>query len=225
MIASGPHIMWMKLEPGSQKRSRTSKSTTMAAESPVTVYYWGPNGGMNMYGRSIGIYLTLDQAGVKWENKGKDAIPQGGLGTVAFAMPCVQIDDIIVSQTPAILGILGQKYGLAGKTSTETMKVAQAVLDMNDVFGEHAKFVTNEDRKTQWFTYLEKKLETTGWMGGTKEPTIADFHGVFAFVWVVKKKVDFSAFPKTTKWWAEIKKYPVVAKMFASCVGGRTMIP
>ena len=198
-----------------------------AKDAQITVYYWGPNGGMNVYGRSIGIYLTLDQAGVEYTMKGGADIPDGGLGSVAFAMPVVQMDGVTISHTPAILTVLGQRFGLAGKTPTETMKVLQAVEDMNDVFGEHAKFATAEgqDRKQKWFSYLEKKLEATGWMGGTTEPTVADFHGVFAFEWVVKKGVDFSDFPNTTKWWAAIKEYPVVAKMYASCVDGREMLP
>lgn len=43
--------------------------------------------------------------------------------------------------------------------------------------------------------------------------------------WVVSKSIDFSKYPKVTKWWADIKAYPVVAEMYASCVDGRQMIP
>merc|ERR1719282_786951 len=138
-----------------------------------------------------------------------------------FAVPAVDIDGHIVSQTPAILAVLGERFGLGGKTPEENMRVLHAIEDMNDVFGEHDKFRENLDRKKQWFTYLEKKLEGKKWMAGTTEPSVADFHGVFAFEWVVKKKIDFSEYPNTSKWWADIQDVPVVKKMKESCVGGR----
>jgi len=195
----------------------------MPKPKKVTVYYWGPNGGANMYGRGIGIYLTLDEAGMKYEMKGQADMPEG----TAMAMPAVDIDGVCMGQTPAVLAVLGERLGLAGKTPTEKMRCLQAMEDMNDVFGEHGKWADDAARKDKWFAYLEKKLEVGGkkWLAGTDKPTIADFHGVFAFEWVVKKGIDFSKYPLMTKWWEEIKQYPVVAKMYASCVDGRTMIP
>jgi len=181
---------------------------------------WGPEGAP-FYGRAIAIYLTLDQAGVAWENKGLDSLPDGS----AFAMPAVTVDGITIGQTPAILAVLGEKYGLAGKDFTEKCQVLQGIEDMNDVFGEHAKFVDDAERKDKWFAYLEKKMANRTWIAGTAEPSVADFHGVFAFEWVCKKGIDFSAYPKMTEWLAAIKAYPVVKKMYASCVDGRQMIP
>lgn len=197
------------------------------SKTSIVVYYWGPSPTANMYGRGIGIYLTLNQAGVKYEIKGPDAVPQGGVGKAIFAVPAVQIDDVLMSQTPAILGVLGKKFGLAGKTPAENMQVLQAVEDLNDVYSEHKKLAVaeGESRKNQWFSYLECKLQQTGWMGGTAEPSVADFHGVFAFEWILKAKVDFSDFSSLTQWWSAIQQYPVVAKMYASCVEGRKMIP
>lgn len=145
--------------------------------SSIEVYYWGPHPGINFYGRGIGIYLTLNQAGVEYEKKPQQDLP----ANKAFAVPCVCIDGTFMGQTPAILTVLGQKFGLAGTTDHEKMAVLQAVEDLNDIFGEHKKFVEDEERKDKWFTYLEAKMEGKQWMGGTSSPTIADFHGVFAF--------------------------------------------
>ena len=101
------------------------------------------------------------------------------------------------------------------------------MLDFNDIFGEHAKFVDDKERKDKWFSYLDKKIAAggTGWAAGTASPTIADFHGVFAFEWVVKKQIDFSEYKSLTAWWDKIKAFPAVNELYASCVDGRTMIP
>lgn len=197
-----------------------SGATGVSTGTPITVYYWGPTM-MNMYGRAIGIYLTLNQAGVAYEMKGTNEMPGGA----SFAVPAVVIDGVLIGQTPMILKALGDKLGLAGTTTAEKYAVMHAIEDMNDVFGEHGKWVENAERKGKWLAYLEQKLAGRQWMAGTAEPTVADFHGVFAFEWVVKKGIDFSGYPKVSKWWADIRAYPVVAKMYASCVDGRTMIP
>eukprot|EP00931_Biecheleriopsis_adriatica_P019881 TRINITY_DN13427_c0_g2_i2.p1 TRINITY_DN13427_c0_g2~~TRINITY_DN13427_c0_g2_i2.p1 ORF type:complete len:211 (-),score=39.12 TRINITY_DN13427_c0_g2_i2:167-799(-) len=194
---------------------------SIAVPEKITVYYWGPHPGVPFYGRAIAIYLTLDQAGVKYDMKPPSEAPEG----VSFAPPSIDIDGMRMGQNPAILASLGEMFGLLGKSQKEKMQVLQAVEDMNDIFGEHGKFKENEGRKKQWFTYLEKKLQGKKWVGGTDEPTVADFHGVFAFEWIVSKAIDFSAFPNITKWWADIQAYPVVAKMKASRVDGRKHIP
>jgi len=190
------------------------------APTSITVYYWGPTV-MNAYGRAIGIYLTLDQAGVKYDMKGPSDMPAGS----AMAVPVVDIDGFCMGQCPAILTALGEMFQLSGKTPEEKMRCLQALEDMNDVFGERTKIAENAERKTKWFTYLDKKIQDKKWLAGTSEPTIADFHGVFAFETLKLKSVDFSEFPNMTKWWADIQAYPVVAKMYESLVDGRTMMP
>jgi len=186
----------------------------------ITVYYHGPTV-MNAYGRAIGIYLTLDQAGVKYDMKGPADMPEGS----AMAVPVVDIDGVCMGQCPAILVALGEMFQLSGKTPEEKMRCLQALEDMNDVFGERAKMAEDAERKKKWFTYLDKKIQDKKWLAGTSEPTIADFHGVFAFEALKNKSVDFSEFPNMTKWWADIQAYPVVAKMYESCVDGRVMLP
>ena len=158
--------------------------------------------------------------------KGPNEAPAGG----SFAPPCVDIGDgIVVGQTPAALFALGEKYNLIGETFEEKVRVMQTTEDFNDIFGEHGKFVDNAERKAKWFTYLDKKLaspdEGFTWAANTKRPTVADFHGVFAFEWVVKKNIDFSTYPNIVKWWDEIRKWQSVKKLYDSCVDGRTMIP
>jgi len=197
--------------------------------SKITIYYWGPTALANMYGRGIGIYATLIQAGAEYEVKPPTEMPEAG----SFAPPCIDIDGTIVGQTPAILTLLGEKYGLIGKSPAEKGRVLQAMLDLNDIFGEHGKFVEDASRKDKWMSYLETKLNqnaeagghSTPWVAGTAEPTIADFHGVFCFEWVVKKDIDFTGYPKVVEWWSAIKLWPAVKQLYDSCVDGRTMIP
>lgn len=185
---------------------------------------------MNIYGRGIGVYLTLDQAGFPYDMKPPTQLPGGivKLGSEnpnAYAPPVVEIDGTFMAQTPMILSILGETFGLGGKTSVEKMQVRHALGDLNDVFDVHGKFKDDEALKKKWFGYLDNKLTGKSWMGGTPEPSIADFHGVFTFVWIDSKKIDYSDYPNVKNWWASIQNYPVVAKMLASCVNGRTMIP
>jgi len=203
------------------KADGVSNVTPVTTPSSITVYYWGPHPGTPFYGRAIGIYLTLNQAGVKYDKKPPPEMPDGS----AMAVPAVDINGFCMGQTTAILVALGNMFELSGKTPQEKMQCLQALQDMNDVFGEHGKFVEDSERKKKWFTYLEKKIEGKKWLAGTSEPTIADFHGVFAFQWVIQKSIDFSEYANMTKWWADIQAHPVVAEMIASCVDGTLMIP
>merc|ERR1712244_169767 len=114
---------------------------------------------MNMYGRAIGIYLTLDQAGATYDMKPPSDMPDG----TAMAVPAVNIDGFCMGQTLAILASLGEAFGLNGKTPQEKMACMQALEDMNDVFGEHGKMAEDEERKKKWFTYLDKKLQGKKW--------------------------------------------------------------
>jgi len=208
----------------------TSSSPKMPRPSKITVYYWGPHGEMNFYGRSIAIYLTLDQAQFPYEKKPPSElpggfVPLGNSDAKAYAPPAVEIDGTIMGQAPQILTVLGELFGLGGNTTSEKMQVLHALGDVQDIFDIHSKFTTDDALKKKWFGYLEQKLNGRTWLGGTPEPTIADFHGVFAFCWVEGKQIDFSDYPNGTKWWQGIKAYPVVAKMFASCENGRKMVP
>jgi len=200
------------------------------APGKITVWYWGPHGDTPFYGRGIGIYLTLDQAGFPYEKKPAMEMPGGFVAggaadPKAYAPPAVEIDGTFMAQCTHILSVLGQTFGLAGKTSAEQMQVLHALGDMDDVFGVHGKFKDDEALKKKWFGYLDKKLAGKTWIGGTTEPTIADFHGVFSFCWIDAKGIDYSEYPNLAKWSANIKAYPVVKKMFDSCVDGRKMIP
>lgn len=208
--------------------------------SSIKVYYWGPHGDMKFYGRAIAIYLTLDQAGVPYD---KINVKDPGVSSrfaaldpnssnesdppKAYAPPLVEIDGDFMGQTPGILALLGEMFELLGKTPAEKMQTLHALGDVQDVFDLHGKFETDASIKGKWLGYLDKKLEGKKWMGGTQEPTVADFHGVFAFCWVVGKNIDFSNYSNLTQWWRNIKEVPVVAKMLASCTdeGGLKMVP
>merc|ERR1712032_1335167 len=165
------------------------KGEGITVAKKITVYYWGPCK-MNIYGRGIGIYLTLDTAGVAYEMKGPDdMVPKfgaAGENTQAMAMPVIDLDGLMIGQAPAILAVLGKMFSLGGKTQQEQLACHQALHDMNDIFGEKRNLKDNPQRKEKWFTYLEKKYTGKKWLAGTSEPTVADFHGVFAFEWLNK---------------------------------------
>ena len=64
---------------------------------------------------------------------------------------------------------------------------------------------------------------TTG-VAGTPDATVADFHGVFACEWLVKKGIDFTSdYPNIAKWWEAVKNVPAMKKLYDSCVDGRTL--
>jgi len=84
-----------------------------------------------MYGRAIGIYATLNQAGITdYVMKGPSEAPPNA----SFAPPCVDVDGTLVGQTPAILLMLGEIYGLAGIGFDEKCRVSQALMDFDDIF-------------------------------------------------------------------------------------------
>ena len=193
------------------------------AEMKITVYYWGPSQ-MNCYGRAIGIYAALNQAGISYECQPPSAMPQGA----AFATPCVDIDGLVLGQTPTILMHLGTELGLAGSSPHETAQISQALMDFNDIFSEQSKFLEKPERAAKWLSYLDAKMKAgnTTWAAGTPEATVADFHGVFAFEWLVKKNIDFTTdYPHIAKWWEAVQKVPGVKALYDGCVDGRTMLP
>merc|ERR1711956_44875 len=99
------------------------------------------------------------------------------------------------------------------------MGVTQAVLDFNDIVSEHKTFKEKPDRAEKWFSYLEATLSSseTGWIAGTKEATVADFHGVFACEFMILKEIDFTSdYPAIAKWWESVKAVPGVKKLYDS---------
>ena len=197
-------------------------SSVVSKDDGIIIYYWGPTM-MKMYGRAIGIYLTLNQAGAKYDMQPPNKMPPGG----SFAPPCLSMDGVLMGQAPMILSALGEKYGLGGHNAQEKLIVMHMLGDVNDIAVEVMdKKFDDEKRKDKWFAYLEKQLEGRKWLAGTSAPTVADFHGVFAMEWIKKFGYDFSAYPNINKWWADIQTYPVVQDLYASLKpNGLTMLP
>ncbi len=89
------------------------------------------------------------------------------------------------------------------------------------------KFADKPERVDKFFGLLEARLQKTKFLV-RDEPTIADFHGVFAFEWVHKIDpgksggIDAGKFPKLAGWWKSIAEVPAVKKMKTS---GVQMIP
>mmetsp|Transcript_25037 Transcript_25037/g.44520 ORF Transcript_25037/g.44520 Transcript_25037/m.44520 type:complete len:187 (+) Transcript_25037:41-601(+) len=148
-----------------------------------SVYYW--TACKQFWGRAIGIVLTLDHAKAKFSVSEPDQKPEG----VGFAVPVITLPSgQSLSQTPAILDVLGEALGLGGSTKEEQIDCKQCVLDLNDIFSESAtgKWSGNPDRADKWLSLLEARLKKHKFLV-CDTPTVADFHAVFAFEWMHKK--------------------------------------
>jgi len=171
------------------------------------------------WGRAAAIVLTLDTAGVPFRVEGAETKPEG-----IFAVPAITLPSgASMGQTPSILMLLGQKFNLMGSTDAQKVKCAQALLDMNDIFGEAVKGPegpwAKTERKDKWFNLMETQLGKTKFLA-CNSPTIADFQGVFAFSWAFakfeKEETIFEKFPNCKRWWAELKETAAVKKMLSS---------
>ncbi|KAJ8599034.1 hypothetical protein CTAYLR_007677 [Chrysophaeum taylorii] len=184
--------------------------------SSYTLYYW--TACEKFWGRGIPIVLTLDSAGAKYEIKQADEAPSG----VCFAVPIFSFPNgVTISQTTAILDILGETFGLNGATPEAKMMSKQYLLDLTDVFSElMSGKLSDEARADKWLTLLNSKLTKTFFLGDA--PSTVDFYAIFVFEWIVKKGLAFDKYANLTKWWAAIKEVPAVKKMYSS---GVPMIP
>merc|ERR1719242_667360 len=196
-------------------------------DEEYTVYYWGAC--KKFWGRAIGPILTLDKAGVKYTVKEPtEAAPNSGVAWPQVGLPSGEQ----IAQTPAILDVLGDEFGLAGRTRKQRRLCRQMVMDMNDVFGEAVggKFALVDgkpnDRMAKWMDYMTIRLKASKFLCGD-EPTVADYQGVFAFVWMLKKAENCEAvlaknYPVVAKWWTALKATPECDRLFKS---GIPMIP
>lgn len=180
-----------------------------------SVCYW--YGCEKFWGRAIGVIGALEAGGAKYEIKSHTERPSGNM----FALPIVTFPEgTSMSQTPMILVEIGARLKLDGNTLKEKMQCKQSLMDVNDIFGEASsgKLKENPDRAKKWFALVEKTLsETKGFLVcGT--PTVADFHAVFAFEWVIKCvgpecTTDAKTYPNIVRWWKALNETPAVKKM------------
>jgi hypothetical protein len=89
----------------------------------------------------------------------KHTLLQEGVG---FAMPIVTLESgQSMSQTPAILDVLGETLGLGGATPEQKAHCKQLIVDMVDLGAEAVggKFVKDKpERADKWLGYIEKKV-------------------------------------------------------------------
>jgi len=169
-------------------------------KSDYTLYYWGKCNGF--WGRAIGIKLALDAAGVKYQIKDtKEADFDTG-----FAVPMLTFPDgQTMSQTLSILDVLGEELGMGGSTQAEKYLCKQTLMDLNDIFGESKNFAEKPDRADKWFKLLENRLKDRLFLV-CNEPTVADYHALFAF--------DGGVFRKYKKMGELEKDYPVLMSYY-----------
>src|SRR6056297_2152507 len=196
-------------------------------DSPeYTLYYW--TACQQFWGRAIGIVLTLDEAGVAYTiHEPKDApTGEGEALFKRFGYPAITLPNgMTFGQTPAILHVLGQTFGLAGKTPEEQADCLQTLLDVNDLFTEALsdKLTEKPDRARQWFELLSHKLKDHRFLINDT-PSVADFHAVFATEWVHRKyRADaYDDFPPLARCWQDMCDHAAVQRMKNS---GIPMIP
>ena len=115
--------------------------------------------------------------------------------------------------------VLGDKFGFKGATEEEKIKCAQALPDLDDIFLEASSKKWNDkpDRADKWFALLESKLTKKFLV--SDEPTVADFHFIFAFAWVdACYDGDYKKFPKLSQYIKDINDYGPVKNMKTSGV-------
>ncbi|KAL3893404.1 MAG: hypothetical protein SGPRY_014257, partial [Prymnesium sp.] len=141
------------------------------------------------WGRAIGPVLTLNAAGKKlgvdYEIRDLNEVPAGkGVG-----FPQVTLSNgLTIGQTATVCGVLGDEFGLSGKTPEAKILCRQYLEDLNDVFStaQSGKMAEDPDKHAaKWFSLLETRLEGNSFFLG-EEPSVVDFHGVFAMLWVEK---------------------------------------
>ena len=178
------------------------------------ICYW--HGCEKFWGRAIGVIGALNAAGETFELQSHTDRPSGNF----FALPIVTFPDgKKMSQTPMILVEIGEKHGLLGNTAEEKMKCKQYIMDMNDIFGEaySGKLTDNAERAGKWFAMVENILSKTKFLA-CDTPTVADYHAVFTFEWVIKKvgpesTTDAKKYPNIVRWWKALNATPAVKKM------------
>jgi len=185
---------------------------------PLTIFYW--TACQKFWGRAIGVVCTLEAAGKK---QGTDFVikePSDAPPGFGMAYPQVKFaSGLQLAQTAAVLSALGDELGLSGKTPEAKLLCRQYLEDMTDFFGaaQSGKLLDDEGKREKWFTLLEARLTKNSFFLGD-EPTVVDYHGVFAFNWVEKcyvgKGGSLEAYPNVKRWWAAIKEDPAVKAKF-----------
>ncbi|MEM7283440.1 MAG: glutathione S-transferase family protein [Pseudomonadota bacterium] len=163
----------------------------------------------------------LEEAGVDYQVHQPEEAPPG-----RFTFPQITLGTgETIGQVPVILNVLGDKFGLTGRSEIAKILCQQAVLDADDIFSaaQSGVFSENPARAAQWFGLLQEKLAHTRFLVADT-PTVADFHAVFATEWVHKSFSPdaYDSFPRLAQWWKDICEHPPVQRMKTS---GIPMIP
>lgn len=177
-----------------------------------SIYYLGKC--EQFWGRALPIVLALDVAGKEYKLFHEEEAPRQGV----FAFPIVTFPNgVTISQTVAILDVIGEECGLGGKTQAEKMKCKQILHDLTDVFDELiAGKLSSRDRAEKWFAVLDYHLSDGFFVGS--DLTVADLYAFSVFEWLVKKGVEFEDFPNMKKWSIDIKQVPAVKAKIESDV-------
>ena len=167
--------------------------------------------------------MTFEEVGVNYTIHNPEETPPEA-GRVTF--PALTLDNgVTMGQVPAMLNILGERFGLTGATPEQRMLCQQTVLDVDDIFAEaqSGKFTQNPERAAKWLQLLDTQLSDHKFLV-SDAPTVADFHAVFATEWVHKSfsATAYDAFPRLSQWWKAICDHPPVHQMKT---GSIPMIP
>lgn len=149
-------------------KAPSSEGTSQEAKPPAgglcrvegasyTVYYHTAS--QTFLGRSYAPLLLLEHAKAKYVCQTPDKAPPGW-----FAPPIVQSSSgACISQTPAIMHMLGIELGLAPEEPKEAAKAFQLALDAADLFSEATASKPKPPARIQkWYNYFEATLQSAG---------------------------------------------------------------
>lgn len=190
--------------PGSvESRSvETVGSNDFPAKEQLTYTVYYPDASAKFLGKSYAPLLLLEHTAAKHECDVPENAPPGW-----FAPPIVRSSSgACISQTPAIMIMLGTELGLAPKDPGDAAKAWQLAMDADDLFSEASK---PPKRILKWYSYLEAVLESAGGGYFSKSGlTYVDFAMLMSLE-VLSARVKLET-PKLTTWMEMMANLPAV---------------
>lgn len=182
--------------------------------TPYTLFYvsackrfWGCGGP---------IAATLEQAAQEYVIKETEDVPAG----VGFAVPMLTFDNgVTISQTTAILTVLGDQHDLADTTVTQKMQVKQYLRDLDDIVAETdtGNIAEKPERADKWFSLLAGRLGNGYFVGDSL--SVVDFYAFFVLLWVAKNGVSIEKYTVLAKFRAMVGETCAMKKLAATGVG------
>ena len=134
----------------------------------------------------------------------------GGLHPASDPLAAAQIDSIVSEEEDMFCGISVSRYG------------PRFGFDLTDEYRAQVRAKLNDEVLPKHLSFLEKKLSAsgTGWLAGTKKPSIADFVFVPRLQWLVSGANDgidgnlLDGYPKVKEMMSRLMSLPEVVDYY-----------